>query len=115
MFNFKLEILEFCNKDEVLSREQYYLDLLKPEYNILKKAGSNLGFKHSEFTKAKFREIAQNKIISEEEKARVSKIYLSRKKESKLNDIERLLKLNIAKSHAIEVINILTNEKALYS
>lgn len=31
-------------------REQFYFDLLKPEYNILEKAGSSLGFKHSEET-----------------------------------------------------------------
>jgi len=45
--NFRLEILEYCEKKETLSREQYYFDLLKPEYNILKVAGSTLGFKHS--------------------------------------------------------------------
>ena len=50
---FRLEILEFCKKDEVLAKEQYYLDLIKPEYNILKKAGSPLGFKHSKETIAK--------------------------------------------------------------
>nr|YP_010218764.1 GIY-YIG endonuclease [Morchella brunnea]UBU98575.1 GIY-YIG endonuclease [Morchella brunnea] len=78
---FSLEILlEFCEKSDLLEREQYYLDrpvfglpslnfywerffffiykikkrkLLKPEYNILKIAGSSLGFKHSEDTKAK--------------------------------------------------------------
>jgi hypothetical protein len=44
---FSLEILEYCSPDEALKREQYYFDLLKPEYNILKKAGSNLGRKHS--------------------------------------------------------------------
>ena len=33
--------------------EQYFLDLLKPEYNILSKAGSSLGHIHSEETKAK--------------------------------------------------------------
>jgi group I intron endonuclease len=37
----------------LIEREQYYLDLLKPEYNICKIAGSTLGFKHSELTKAK--------------------------------------------------------------
>lgn len=35
---FMLDILEFCDKDEVIVREQYYLDLFKPEYNVLKKA-----------------------------------------------------------------------------
>lgn len=44
---FRLEILEYCSKMEVLSREQFYLDNYKPEYNILKIAGSNLGYKHS--------------------------------------------------------------------
>jgi group I intron endonuclease len=37
----------------LIQREQYYIDLLNPEYNICKIAGSNLGFKHSEITKEK--------------------------------------------------------------
>jgi group I intron endonuclease len=51
--SFSLEILEYCDRDIAVSREQHYLDLLKPEYNILKKAGSSLGFKHSPETIAK--------------------------------------------------------------
>lgn len=43
--NFRLEILEYC--DNNVLREQYYLDLLKPDYNILKTAYSLAGFKHS--------------------------------------------------------------------
>ncbi len=42
-----------CEINVLIEREQYYLDLLKPEYNILKIAGSMLGFKHSEATKIK--------------------------------------------------------------
>jgi len=30
---FKLEILEYCDKIVTLEREQFYLDKLKPEYN----------------------------------------------------------------------------------
>jgi group I intron endonuclease len=49
--NFKLEILEYCAEDvNPVEREQYFLDLLKPEYNILIKAGSLLGFKHKRET-----------------------------------------------------------------
>jgi hypothetical protein len=40
--------LEYCNNDVLIKREQYYLDLLKPDYNILKIAYSLAGFKHSE-------------------------------------------------------------------
>ncbi len=48
--NFTLDILEYCEPNMLIIREQYYIDLLKPEYNILKVAGSRLGFKHSEVT-----------------------------------------------------------------
>lgn len=37
----------------MIFREQYYIDLLKPEYNICLIAGSTLGKKHSESTKEK--------------------------------------------------------------
>lgn len=46
--NFRLEILEYCELDILNEREQYYLDTLNPEYNILKFARSFRGFKHSE-------------------------------------------------------------------
>jgi len=46
--NFSLEILDYCNYEDLLKREQYYLDTLKPEYNVAKLAGSTLGYKHSE-------------------------------------------------------------------
>jgi len=39
----------------LLEREQFYLDLLKPEYNKLKFAYSMLGFKHSPDNIAKFK------------------------------------------------------------
>ena len=45
--NFKLDILEYCDSAILIEREQYYLDNLKLEYNILKIAGSFYGFKHS--------------------------------------------------------------------
>ena len=57
--NFKFEILEYCDtKGIVIEREQYYIDLIKPEYNILEKAGSLIGFKHSEATKKLFRKLS---------------------------------------------------------
>ncbi len=50
---FSVEIIEYCEPSEVLKKEQYYLDLLKPKYNILKIAGSFVGFKHSTEIKEK--------------------------------------------------------------
>ena len=51
--NFSLEILEYRESNLVVTREQYYIDLLKPEYNILKVAGSPLGYKHTEESRSK--------------------------------------------------------------
>ena len=53
---FRLEILEYCDKELLIDREQYYLDLLKPEYNILEFAYSNIGFKHSASTLKKMKD-----------------------------------------------------------
>lgn len=53
---FSLEILEYCEPKDVIKREQHYLNILKPEYNILKTAGSVLGLKHTEEIRAKIRE-----------------------------------------------------------
>lgn len=95
--NFKLEILEYCRADELIVREQFYLDLLNPEYNILKNAYSLLGFKHSEENLAKFKlkKISQehkeilslvhsNKEVSEETRDKLSKATLNFKKNNPL-------------------------------
>src|ERR1700728_3400298 len=49
--NFSLNILEYCEKNVLIEREQYYINILKPKYNILKIASSRFGHKLSEETK----------------------------------------------------------------
>jgi group I intron endonuclease len=51
--NFSLYILEYCESDVLIKREQYYIDKLKPHYNICKTAGSTFGKKHSMQTRNK--------------------------------------------------------------
>ena len=48
-----IEILEITDniKVKLLEREQFWIDNLKPQYNILLVAGSNLGYQHTEKTK----------------------------------------------------------------
>lgn len=48
-----LEVIENPTKEKLIEREQFYLDSLKPDYNIAVIAGSNLGIKRSEETKRK--------------------------------------------------------------
>jgi hypothetical protein len=59
--NFSLDIIEYCSPKDVIKREQYYLDTYKPVYNILKKAGSSLGYIHNETSLAKM----SSRIVSE--------------------------------------------------
>jgi group I intron endonuclease len=70
--NFSLEILEYCEPENAIKREQYFLDLLNPEYNILKTAGSSLGRKHSVEAKAKMAEGKLGRKLSEETKLKIS-------------------------------------------
>jgi group I intron endonuclease len=67
-----LEILEYCDPLDVVEREQYYIDLLRPKYNILKTAGSRLGHKHWEETKDKISTAMKGKILDQETKDRIS-------------------------------------------
>lgn len=63
---FSIDILEYCESSLLIKREQYYLDTLKPEYNILKITGSSLGYKHSLETllKLKKRRLSSEALIN---------------------------------------------------
>jgi len=50
---FDFEIIEECENDKLLELEQFYLDKLKPEYNICKFSTSRLGCKSSDETRKK--------------------------------------------------------------
>src|SRR3954464_6507154 len=54
-------ILEYCLSSDLLKREQHFLDLLNTlpktlSYNLLRTAGSLLGYKHTPETRAKISE-----------------------------------------------------------
>lgn len=111
--NFKLEILEYCKSEDCIKREQYYLDLLNPEYNILKIAGSTLGFKHSEETIAKFKK--RKFTIEHMDKFKAQLKKWNQSEEHKLRAKERMLKLNEAKGIKVEVTDLRTNETLTYN
>jgi group I intron endonuclease len=76
--SFSLTILEYVDilnlskkeaRNLILEKEQHFLDLFLPEYNINPIAGSRLGSKHTEETK-----ILMSKSKSEEIKAKLSEI-----------------------------------------
>jgi group I intron endonuclease len=115
--SFELVILEYCTAENVISREQYYIDLLKPAlalYNILKKAGSSLGLKYSPETKAKMkvRSLKQQERLkinnsSKEHKEHLKRLNLSQKGRAKPEGSGSL-------SVPIEVLDLETGIKTIY-
>lgn len=101
---FEFEVLEIIDiddsiKENLLMREQFWIDNLKPAYNILPVAGSNLGYHHTEETKQKIsnstkgvkkseshakhiREGQKGRVLSEEHKAKLSQAAKHRKSQS---------------------------------
>ena len=79
--NFSLAILEILdntniiNKDDIIKREQYYIDLYKPGLNINLNAYSSLGYKHSEKTKKLLSKLGKNRSLSEKTKAKLSLLF----------------------------------------
>jgi group I intron endonuclease len=62
---FALIILELCdNPDKLIEREQFWIDTLSPQYNILEIANSRLGQKHTEVSKAKIKKIAESRLVN---------------------------------------------------
>ena len=60
-FNFKFEVLEFCDNKELERKEQFYIDTLNPNVNILRVARSSLGFKHSDESRLKMSNSQKNR------------------------------------------------------
>lgn len=91
----ELEITENL-KDQLFNREQYWINIIEPEYNILPAAGSTLGYHHTEETKRKISETTtgvkksaehakhikegqQGRIFTEKHKEKLSKAAKNRK------------------------------------
>jgi group I intron endonuclease len=132
-------MIEYCEPKDVIQREQYYIDLLKPEYNILKVAGSLLGFKHAEETIAamrqvklglKFSELTKAKMRgprgsitgdknpmfgkthTEESKAKIGAYSLGRKHSM---DVKTKIRVNSPLSMCVKVTDKQTNETTEYT
>lgn len=110
--------MEYCEPKNCFNRENYYFSLIKPEYNILKTAGSSLGFKHSEEAKKLMAMLRKGKFHSSETKTKIGAASLGRKLPQQALD-----KLSIAHkgrarpagsgkpSQRVEVLDILTNKR----
>jgi group I intron endonuclease len=101
---------------DVIQREQYYIDLLKPEYNILKVAGSSLGHKHTEESRAQMSATHLSRTWSEEHKAKLIEniTKLNSNPEQQAKSRERIIRYNLTKSIKVEVLDLETNLTSTY-
>lgn len=63
------EIIELCDLEQLLVREQHYIDTLQPTLNMVKTAGSPKGYKHSEEVKIKQAERQRGRKVTFSEEA----------------------------------------------
>ncbi len=127
---FSLEILEYCAKEDCVSRENYFFGLLQPEYNLSKNAtapmlGRNhsiatkaklsslrLGLLRSEETRQKIRAAHLGKILSEETKKKISD---TQKGKGNITSQETKKKISEALGVPLEVLNKDTGEIKIYN
>ncbi len=76
--NFKFEVIEYCEKEKLIEREQYYMDLYKAcelGYNLSPTAGSTLGIKLSEEHISRLRDINTGRKHTNEALLKMSKVH----------------------------------------
>lgn len=77
--NFKFEILSKCPVEYNIKLEQWFIDNMKPSYNICKTAGSVLGRVHKQSTKDKISASNMGRIISIESRIKTSNTLKGKK------------------------------------
>lgn len=99
--NFIFEILEECDINSLIEKEQYYLDSIKCDYNKRVIAESNRGWKMPDETKKKISEANKGRINTEEYKKRHSKLLkgIKRSKEACENIRRSKLGITFTKEH----------------
>lgn len=119
--NFSLTILEYCDIEAVIEREQSYFDILNPEYNVLPLAGSSGSYLHSAESKLKMSEARKGKLgkpHSEEAKANLSQAGMNNtNRVGKIHTEEQRGKISASQptSQRVEVLDLVENTIKQYS
>ncbi len=96
--NFIITLIEKCEKENLISREQYYIDTLKPFYNICLVAGSTQGRVFTDLHKERLSKSLTGKIRTEEQKERQRQIKIGKahteKTKEKVSKIVNTIKGN---------------------
>lgn len=97
--SFVFEILEYCEKECLIEREQFYIDALCPEYNIAPKAGSSLGVKYTAEARIKMSMAKIGKKFTDEHRANISAAKIGKKHTAE--HCAKISVANIGKTNAL--------------
>lgn len=104
--NLFFECIELCEKEDLIIREQFYIDTLNPFYNIARIAGSTLGVKITKEQSeklSKLRKGKQNSLGRKYSKETILKMSESAKKRGlHPNFIKASIKANTGRKHTKE-------------
>ena len=73
---FEFDVLEYWEPEFLVSMEQWWMNMLQPEYNILPTAGSPLGYRHTKESLAKQSLAQMGRKHSDETKAKISAAHM---------------------------------------
>jgi group I intron endonuclease len=76
---FIFDIMEYCNPEDIVMREQFYLDNFDFDYNVQDKANGTPSRRHRADTLELLRKIATNKKHSEENCKKMRDVWAERK------------------------------------
>lgn len=76
---FQFDCLEICSIDSLLDKEQFWIDTIKPEYNVLIIAGSPKGTIRTAETRAKMSKARKGMVLSAITRQRISESLKGRK------------------------------------
>lgn len=105
--NFIFEQIATCPKEYLIKLEQWFIDNLKPDYNLLKTAGNAKGYKHSDANKLKL-SIIKKKNYNSENQIRLYegfKLYI-KNKQSKYKIVANLISNNLTKKQICSQLNM---------
>jgi group I intron endonuclease len=112
--------MEYCEPNLLISREQYYIDCLKPKYNILTTAGSRLGSIQSQKTRQYISKVLINRVFSDEsrDKMKIAAKHRLGDKTSffgKTHKIATKNKISLTKYVPVKVTNVKTNNITIFA
>lgn len=120
--NLNFEIIAKCPKEYLIKLEQWFIDNLKPEYNICKVANSCLGRKHSQETRDIISKKLSGRKQSDEHKEKnrlkstgntLPEETINKLKQITYNHLETKGSIKLNKEQVLEIIELLNKKEKI--